>query len=168
MKKVPFFISLFAGFIIILISIYGFFLLRHRPDFPPINDIFTDLPTEMTIKDIIREENMDLQIDSIEIDRAMDIEFILSQKTIGEWATFSLMVNDKIEEKEAQLIPFYSRAPFPLIYFSLSLGHHHKQWILLLAKILALFAPRDFILYSLSFGSSSSSSFFFCFIERQG
>ena len=121
MKKVPFFLSLFAGFIIILISIYGFFLLRHRPDLPQVNDIFPDLPPAITIKDIIREENMDLQIDSIEIERTMDIEFILSQKTIGEWATFSLMVNDKIEEKEAQLIPFYSRAPFPLIYLFIGL-----------------------------------------------
>jgi len=121
MKRVPFFLSLSVGFIIILINIYGFFLLRHRPAFPPINEIFPKSSPEMNIKNILRDDNLKIQIDTIEIKSGMDIEFIMSQKAIGEWVTITLTVDDKIEKKEIQLIPYYSQVPYPLIYLVIGL-----------------------------------------------
>ncbi len=121
MKKAPFFLSLFAGIIIILISIYGFFLLRQRPGLPPIDEIFPERLLEMNIKNIIQEDSLKIQIDGIEIKRVMDLEFIMKQKTIGDWVILSLKVNEKIEEKEAQLISYYSQMPFPFIYLLIGL-----------------------------------------------
>lgn len=104
MKKSNYFFSLFAGFIIILISIYGFFLLRQRPSLPPGLD----------------KDNL-IQIDNIEFKQRMDIEFILCQKDIGEWSNLHFKVDDKIEKREVQLIPYYSRPPFHYIYLFIGL-----------------------------------------------
>jgi signal transduction histidine kinase len=104
MKRIPFFLSLLIGFIIILVSIYGFFLLSKRPGLPP----------------GIKVENI-YKIDDIEIEHPQDLEFILSQKSIGELSTFSLRVNGKIEKREAEFVPYYSQAPFPLIYLFIGL-----------------------------------------------
>jgi len=105
MKKIPFLLSLGGGFFIILINIYGFSLLRQRRDLPP------------EIKDLIQKEDARLiQIDDIRIERRMDKEFILSQKTIGEQSTFLIEVDGKIEKREAKYVSYYSQSIFPLIY----------------------------------------------------
>jgi len=104
MKRIPYFLSLAGGIFIILISIYGFFLLRNRPGLPQ----------------GINKENL-IQIDNTKIEGKKDIEFILSRKAIGEKSFFYLKTNGKIEKREAQVIPFYSQAPFPLIYFLVGL-----------------------------------------------
>ena len=101
MKKIHFFLSLFGGFIIILISIYGFFLLRQRPGLPP---------------EIKEKEEYLIQIDNTEVEQLIDLEFIFTHKTIGEWSIFYLKVDDKIVKKEARIVSHYAQAPFPLIY----------------------------------------------------
>lgn len=103
-KKFKYFTSLVCGFLILIISIYGFVLLRHR----------TGLPLEINIQDLV-------QIDGIQIQNEKDVEFIMSQKRIGEYATFLLETEGKLEKKEVKLIPFYSQAPFPLIYLIIGL-----------------------------------------------
>jgi signal transduction histidine kinase len=110
MKKTLFFSSLFAGFMIILISIYGFFLLRYRPG----------LPSEIELQSLKK-------IDNFEIEKVKDIEFILSQKAVDEESVFYLEFNDKTEIKVAKFVPYYSQTPFPLIYlligvFCLAIG----------------------------------------------
>lgn len=105
MKKFPFYLSLGAGFLIVLISIYGFFLLRQRAGLPP----------------EVNTQNL-RQIDSIKIEQEKDIEFVLSKRTIGERLTLLIQHDDgRIEKKEINLIPFYSQAPFPLIYLLIGL-----------------------------------------------
>ncbi|HDZ25273.1 hypothetical protein LCGC14_0768370 [marine sediment metagenome] len=105
MRKIPFLLSLTCGFIIILISIYGFSLLRQRPGLPP------------EIKDLIQKKDVKLiQIDDIRIERKMDEEFILSQKAIGEQSTFLVEIDGKIEEREVKFVYYYSLNFFPLIY----------------------------------------------------
>ncbi|MBN1271532.1 MAG: HAMP domain-containing histidine kinase [Candidatus Aminicenantes bacterium] len=104
MKKFPFILSLGGGFLIVLISIYGFFLLLHRPGLPP----------EINIKNITRA-------DFIEIEQAKDLDFILIKKTIGEPIILHLKYDGKTEKKEARLMPYYSNAPFPLIYLFIGL-----------------------------------------------
>jgi len=103
-RKIPFFLSLTGGLIIILICIYGFFLLSQRPGLPP----------EIDPKNIVR-------VDEIEIEQSRDIEFILSQKSIGEWSTFYLETEGKVEKKEARYVLFYPRLLFPLLYFIIGL-----------------------------------------------
>ena len=105
MKRIPFLLSIVGGFFIILISIYGFSLLRQRRGLPP------------EIKDLIQKEDAKLvQIDDIRIERKMDMEFILSQKTIGEQSTFLIEIDGKIEKKEAKFVYYYSQNFFPLVY----------------------------------------------------
>jgi len=103
MKKYSYFLSLIAGFIIILACLYGHFLLKQR----------AGLPAE------IREhfvENRLTQIDDMEIEKDEDIEFILSRRSAGESVTFFIKIDGEIEKKQGHLIAFYSQAPFPLIY----------------------------------------------------
>jgi len=105
MKKIPFLLSIVGGFFIILISIHGFSLLRQRRGLP------------LEIKDLIQKADAKLiQIDDIRIERKMDMEFILSQKTIGEQSTFLIEIDGKIEKKEAKFVYYYSQNFFPLIY----------------------------------------------------
>ena len=102
MKKSVFFLSLAAGFIITVVNIYGFFLLLQRPGLPP----------EMT------KDNLTFtQIEGIRIkNEKLDPEFILSQKLIGEWVTIHIEVDDNIEKRDVQLIPYYPKALYPIIY----------------------------------------------------
>jgi len=103
-KKIPFYLSLTGGLLVTLICIYGFFLLSQRPELPPGVDS----------KNLIR-------VDEIELQKSMDMEFILSQKTIGERSTFYLETEGKIVKKEAKYVPFYTQALFPLIYLIIGL-----------------------------------------------
>jgi predicted PurR-regulated permease PerM len=105
MKKIPFLLSLIAGFFIILINIYGYSLLLQRRDLPP------------EINNLIQKEDAKLfQIDDTRIERRMDKEFILSQKAIGELSTFLIEIDGRIEKREARYVSYYSQSIFPLIY----------------------------------------------------
>ncbi|NQT80369.1 MAG: HAMP domain-containing histidine kinase [Candidatus Aminicenantes bacterium] len=149
MKKALFFLYLFVGLIIFLISIYGFFLLRQRPGLP--------LPPEVNY-DFIE------QIDGVRTEGKLDREFMLSRKTIGEQVTFHIKVNNTIEQVDAQIIPYYSgpQASYPLIYFLIAL-------FCLAVAILVFFLraedSRARIYYWASLALSSSliiNSGFFC------
>jgi len=104
MKKLPFFLSLGGGLVIALVSIYGFILLSQRPG----------LPREITLESL-------KEVDGIEIKDRKDLEFIFSQKTIGERVNISFKVDDRVEKKELELVAYYSQVPFPLIYLLIGL-----------------------------------------------
>jgi len=151
MKKIPFLLSLVGGFFIILISIYGFSLLLQRPG----------LPAE--IKDLFQKEDAKLiQIDDIRIERKMDMEFILSQKTIGEQSTFLIEIDGKIEKKEAKFVYYYSQSFFPLIYLLIGI------FSFIIAIVVFLFRAEDArarIYYWTSFAFASAviiSGGFYC------
>jgi hypothetical protein len=103
-KKITFLLSLVGGLVVIIICIYGFFLLSKRPGLPP----------EVKTKNLIR-------VDEIEIEKSLDIEFILSQKTIGDQAIFYLETEGKSVKREARFVPHYSRALFPFLYLVIGL-----------------------------------------------
>ena len=148
-SRLKYFISLVSGFLIFIISIYGFVLLRHR----------TGLPLDINIQNLV-------QIDGIQIQKEKDVEFIMSQKRIGEHSTFLLEIDGKIEKREVKLIPFYSQTPFPLIYliiglFCLGIGF--------LVFILRSEEGRARIFYWTALALSSSliiSGGFFCLREE--
>ena len=104
MKKIHFLSLLFLGVIVLVIDIYGYLLLRNRPT----------LPQTIDVKELV-------QIEDVQVDQKEDIEFILSKRNIGDRLSIQIKVGDRIEEKETELIPFYSQAPFPSIYLLIGL-----------------------------------------------
>lgn len=107
MKRYGFFLSLLTGFIIILISVYGFFLLRQRPGFS------YDMKEKLGRRDITRR----VQIDDLDFERLQDLEFILSQKTIGDEVTLSFESGGKREKQNVRLVAYYAETPYlPFIY----------------------------------------------------
>ncbi len=112
MKRIPFFLSLFAGFVIILVSVYGFFLLRQRPGLP--------LDVSKSLEKKIREGKL-VRIQGVEIKNLkMDLEFLAIQKTIGDSVTIILEEEGVSEQREVQLVSFYDR-PLPLYYLLVGL-----------------------------------------------
>jgi len=106
-QKLPPFValSLLGGLVLAGLSLYGFFLLRSRPG----------LPEGIQATSVIR-------VDDVDIERLKDIEFVLTQKKVGDWATFTVRRDGNVESRRAQIIPFYSKVPFPLIYLFIGLA----------------------------------------------
>lgn len=107
MKRYGFFLSLLTGFIIILISVYGFFLLRQRPDLPQ------DIKDKLDQRDIYHR----VQLNGLDFERQQDLEFILSRKTIGDEVTVSFESAGKLEKEDVKLVAYYVDTPYlPFIY----------------------------------------------------
>jgi signal transduction histidine kinase len=102
--KISFFLSLLVGLAVIIISVYGFSLLRDRPGIP---------------KDIERRHVV--RIDGFDIQATRDEDFVLRNKKIGDLAEFYLKSDGKIEKKVVPIVPYYTGARFPLIYFIIGL-----------------------------------------------
>ena len=103
-NKFSFIVSLLVGLVVIVISVYGFFLLRDRPGIP---------------KDI--ERHQIVRIDGFDIQAKRDEDFALRNKKIGEPAEFYLRIDGKIEKKVVPIVPYYTGASFPVIYFIIGL-----------------------------------------------
>ncbi len=104
-RKVLFILSLLAGLLIIIVSIYGFSLLRDR----------RGIPQEIDRGRLVR-------IDDTEIQGERDEEFVLARKAIGEPALFYLRTPDgKIEKKTLPVVPYYAGTAFPVIFFVIGL-----------------------------------------------
>jgi signal transduction histidine kinase len=103
-KTRSFVLSLIAGLILAGLSLYGFILLRSRPG----------LPDGINIQELVR-------IDDFEIQGPKDIEFVLTRKHIGDWLDFEIRREGDIEFVRAQVIAFYSKVPFPLIFLFIGL-----------------------------------------------
>jgi len=112
MKRTPFFLSLFAGFVIILVSVYGFFLLRQRPGIPL--EMFKSLEKKIEEGELVRIQGVEIQ------NLKMDLEFLVSQKAIGDSVTIILEDEEISEQREVQLVSFYDR-PLPLYYLLIGL-----------------------------------------------
>ena len=104
MKKGPFILSLLGGLFLAGLSVYGFTLLRHRPD----------LPREITRASVVR-------VDAGTIRKADELDLVLSQKAIGDWVTVSFRSQSGPESRSVQLVPYYSQVPFPIIYLVIGL-----------------------------------------------
>ena len=107
MKRTLFFISLFAGFVIILVSVYGFFLLRQRPGLPP--EMFKSLEKKIEEGELVRIQGVEIQ------NLKMDLEFLKIQKAIGDHVTLVLEDDGKSQKQDVKLVLFYDRS-LPLYY----------------------------------------------------
>jgi signal transduction histidine kinase len=124
-------LSLLAGLVLALLSLYGFFLLRSRPGLP----------------EGIRPLDVD-RVDDFEIQRPKDLEFVLAQKRVGDWATFIVRSDGGLESIRSQIIAFYSQAPFPLIYLFIGLASYLVGFTVFILKWKD---PKARLLYWLSF-----------------
>ncbi len=102
MKRVPFFLSLFGGFVIVLVSIYGFTLLRQRPGLPP--EISRSLENRIKQGELVMIQGVEIQ------NLKMDLEFLMGQKTIGEYVTITLEENGQSEKRDVKLVSFYDKS----------------------------------------------------------
>ncbi len=103
-RRVPFYLSLISGLLIVLASLYGFQLLRSRPG----------LPDGIRNADIVR-------IDGYEIGAPSDLELVLAGKAIGERTTIQVRRGAGTETLRVQIIAYYSKVPFPTIYLVIGL-----------------------------------------------
>ncbi len=112
MKRILFYLYLIAGFIILLISVYGYSLLRQRPWLPPETIEFLNAQID---------EGQLVRIDDVEIQNLrMDLEFLMSQNTIGDRSTIQIEDGGESERRDIEVVPFYDK-PFPLIYLLIGL-----------------------------------------------
>ncbi len=112
MKRILFYLYLIAGFIILLISVYGYSLLRQRPWLPPETIEFLNAQID---------EGQLVRIDDVEIQNLrMDLEFLMSQNTIGDRSTIQIEDGGESERRDIEVVPFYDK-PFPIIYLLIGL-----------------------------------------------
>ncbi len=103
-RSLKFYLSLLAGAVVMAISLYGYALLRAH----------SGLPKEIEVSQLVR-------IDDIQIKSVKDVEFVLTQKSIGDWATFWVKRGDQVSPLRAQFISFYGNVPFPLLFLLIGL-----------------------------------------------
>lgn len=99
-----YFVFVFLGIFILLVSIYGYYLLTQRRDVP----------------EGIAPESI-LKIDGAVLQRAADLEFILCQKKIGQLCIFEIQTPTGIVLKSEQITAYYARSPYPIIYLIIGL-----------------------------------------------
>ncbi len=135
-RKVELFFYLGAGFLIVLVSLYGFSLLRARPGLPQGIDKHTIL-----------------QVDDYKIQSGRDLDFILSRHSIGDRATFILQKGRDSEKTTGVLIPYFSQVAFPLFYLLIGF------FCLLMGVVVYLLRPEELrarIFYWLALAFSSA------------
>ncbi len=103
-RSLKFYLSLLAGAVVMAISLYGYVLLRAH----------SGLPKEIAASELVR-------IDDIQIKSVKDVEFVLTQKSIGDWATFWVKQGEEVSPVRAQFVSFYGKVPFPLLYLLIGL-----------------------------------------------
>jgi signal transduction histidine kinase len=111
---------LILGFVFISISVYGFSRLHHR----------TGIPKEIALSSIKR-------LDQTDIMQEKDVEYVLNQKTIGDKVRVLYEDEGITHEKEVNLIPFYARATFLIIYLIIGLASF------MIGAVVIILRPRD-------------------------
>ncbi|MGD9347802.1 MAG: histidine kinase dimerization/phospho-acceptor domain-containing protein, partial [Candidatus Aminicenantes bacterium] len=104
MTRARIFGYLVLGVCVIAISVYGFTRLRQRPWIPRY------IP-QSTIQ----------RLDHIDILTEKDVEFVLSQRAIGDWVQIQYERDGVVERSDVQLVAYYSQAPFLFIYLVIGL-----------------------------------------------
>ncbi|HDT11324.1 MAG TPA: hypothetical protein ENN58_01150, partial [bacterium] len=140
MLKTPNLIRLGVGLVIIAVSLYGSLLLKGRPGLSP------------EAKEFLTRGNL-VQIDEYEIQHLSEIEFILSQTAVNENIEFHIREPMGLETKLFKTVPFYSHAPYPLIFLFVGI------LCMVLGLFVFIFYPQEirtrlFYWASLSFSSA--------------
>jgi len=102
MKRALFILWFAAGALIIFFSVAGFINLKLRPGIPA--GLTAGAGTKV------------VRVGTLEVQTPRDLEFILSQKKIGEPVAVELIRNGREERVETRLVPYYSQEPFPVIF----------------------------------------------------
>ncbi len=96
---------LILGVFVIAISVYGFARLHQRPWIP--KDV-----SQSSIK----------RLDQTEILTDKDVEFALSQRSIGDLVQVLYETDGVVQQSEVQLVAYYSQEPFLIIYLIIGLS----------------------------------------------
>ncbi len=96
---------LILGVFIIAMSVYGFSRLRQRPWIPK------DIPQSSIIR-----------LDHTEILKEKDVEFVLSEKSISDRIQIVYETGGTVQQREVQLVAYYSQAPYLFIYLVIGLA----------------------------------------------
>ncbi len=113
LKKVPFILSLLAGLIIVIVSTFGFSLLRER----------RGIPKEIELARLAQHARL-VRIDDVDIRAARDEEFVLAWKKIGEPTAFYLdfgTPGGRIDKEVLPVVAYYAGTAFPVIYLVIGL-----------------------------------------------
>ncbi len=153
MKKLSYILSLIAGFLTVLLSLYGFSVLQKRAGLPP------------EIKRAAEEQRL-IQIVDTEIEKKVDVEFILSRRSAGELVTFLVRTNGEVEKIQESLIAYYAQYPFPIVYLIIG------SFSIIMAFVVFLLRPQELrarLFYWLSLAFSFAvvvNGGFFCLREE--
>jgi hypothetical protein len=90
--------------------LYGFFLFRGR----------LDLPQEIDLVQLVKENPGQVSLDDYGVVHPKDVDFILAQKRRRRENSVHLRLGQE-KLQEIQLIPFYSRIPYPTGYLLIGL-----------------------------------------------
>ena len=117
MKKPTQVLYFVSGFVIVLISLYGFLLLRDRPG----------IPGSLRGREILR-------LDGIGIHAPKDLDFALSGKRIGDEAEFVSRSAGGTETVRARFVAYYSQTSFPFIFFLIGVSGFFIGAVVLVLK----------------------------------
>jgi signal transduction histidine kinase len=104
LNKSRYFTYLACGFIVFLVSIYGFILIQGRLELPP----------DINIQRLLGKDKFMVKLDGLEIKHERDIEFVMSQKRIRN-QLIVLFDSGNGEVEEVRLPRLYAQAPFPVL-----------------------------------------------------
>jgi hypothetical protein len=95
------FLSSAAGVVVVAVSVFGFTLLRKRPG----------LPEGVEPSAVVR-------MDGIDIRTPGDLDFLLSRRGVGGESRVVLRRDGVEGPAVVRLVPFYSRLPYPVLFFA--------------------------------------------------
>jgi signal transduction histidine kinase len=103
MKRGPFYLTVLCGLAVVFLSLLGFVNMLERPGISGFRNrpALPKDPSEPAI----------LSIDGIRLQDSRDIDFILSQKAIGDEVTYELRTAKGVEPVRTRLIRYYEAAP---------------------------------------------------------
>ena len=103
MKRAPFYLTVLFGLAVVFLSVLGFVNMLQRPGVLGFRNR-PALPKSAS-------EPAILSIDGIPLQDSRDIDFILSQKAIGDQVTYELRTAKGVETVRTRLVRYYEAAP---------------------------------------------------------
>ncbi len=107
-----FYLSLFAGVLIFVLSVFGFVGMLDRPAIPW-DELAqtTGIPAEFLAGAALRADGFEIA------DRDKDFKFVTAHHRVGDTIEFVFVEDGRETAVRAALVPFYSGEGFPIIFF---------------------------------------------------